>query len=245
MVSPNQKKQEKWFTQTVIARFARKAGIKSLEKSPYLHDQMEYHFAIAFEAVFPLLERYVKNSRRNDPSVRPTDVTRALKELVGETYDTYMPDIPIKPCKLRKPIKNEKNKLLQNIIYYENQSDCLYIPKKTFKAIVGSNFYPLETPLKWTQQAIDQFQLFLEKTFVSLLKDARVCAIHARRLTVKHTDIAMAEYLRRRTFFNYDDGDRYYGSREFKRTDREPEDLNFLRGTLVRAERARIHKATD
>jgi histone H3/H4 len=233
MVSQNQKK---WFTHTVLARFARKAGIKALEKSPFLHDQMEYHFAIAFEAVFPLLERY---SRRNDPSVRPIDVTRALKELVGETYDTYMPDRPIKPCKLRKPVKNEKNKLLQNIIYYENQMDCLYIPKRTFKAIVGSNFYPLEAPLKWTQQAIDQFQLFLEKTFVSLLKDARVCAIHARRLTVKHTDIAMAEYLRRRTFFNYDDGERYYGSREFKRTDREPEDLNFLRGALVRAERAR------
>jgi hypothetical protein len=44
---------------------------------------------------------------------------------------------------------------------------------------------------------------------VSLLKDAR----------------RMTEYLRRRTFFYYDDGDRY-GPIEFKRTDREPEELN-------------------
>lgn len=218
----------RWFTQTIIDKFARKAEITALDKNA--HYEMEYHFAVGFEAVLPLIESYIKKRRRSSGKVNENDVTSALQELFGDTYDTFMPNnTNIKPCPLRKPVNKEKKKktVVNEINYYRNQMDCLYIPKSTFKAIIDSKTFAFTSnPLQWEEDAIDRLQLFMEKTFIYFLKDARLCAIHARRKTVTYKDLELAEYLCRRTYVNQGDG-----GEEFKRKEREP---GYLTGSFIK-----------
>eukprot|EP00976_Prorocentrum_cordatum_P089588 1187779-Prorocentrum_minimum.AAC.2 len=203
----------RWFTRPVIDKFARKAGITALDKKA--HYEMEYHFAIGFDGIIPVIESNIKKRRgyRGNSSgknkVTELNVMIALQELFGHTYDTYMPlKTQIKPCPLRKPVNKElKKQIVENEIdYYMSQDDCLYIPRNVFKAIIDLNndinTWSSGMPLQWDDDAINRLQLFMEKTFILFLKDALLCALHAGRKNVTYKDLELAEYLCRRTYVN-------------------------------------------
>ena len=65
------------------------------------------------------------------------------------------------------------------------------ISNKAFKA--GSY---IKCPLHWTQGAIEAIHEGAESYMISLLEDANLLAIHARRITVQPRDIQLAWHIR-------------------------------------------------
>ena len=51
-------------------------------------------------------------------------------------------------------------------------------------------------PNRWQKAAIEALQETVEALVVSLLHDANLCAVHAKRVTVTDTDLQLARRLR-------------------------------------------------
>ncbi|EJF55494.1 hypothetical protein DICSQDRAFT_73735, partial [Dichomitus squalens LYAD-421 SS1] len=50
--------------------------------------------------------------------------------------------------------------------------------------------------LRWQREAMDAVQEAAEVFLIELLEDAQICALHARRVTVRVADIQLARRLR-------------------------------------------------
>ena len=66
----------------------------------------------------------------------------------------------------------------------------------------------IKCPLHWTQGAIEAIHEGAESYMISLLEDANLLAIHARRITVQPRDIQLARHIRGKhdwSYLGYDD----------------------------------------
>ena len=63
-------------------------------------------------------------------------------------------------------------------------------PRISNKAYKAGSF--IKCPLRWTQGAIEAIHEGAESYMISLLEDANLLAIHARRITVQPRDIQLA-----------------------------------------------------
>ena len=79
-------------------------------------------------------------------------------------------------------------------------------PRISNKAYKAGSF--IKCPLRWTQGAIEAIHEGAESYMISLLEDANLLAIHARRITVQPRDIQLARRIRGEqdwSYLGYDD----------------------------------------
>ena len=79
-------------------------------------------------------------------------------------------------------------------------------PRISNKAYKAGLF--IKCPLRWTQGAIEAIHEGAESYMISLLEDANLLAIHARRITVQPRDIQLARHIRGEqdwSYLRYDD----------------------------------------
>ena len=79
-------------------------------------------------------------------------------------------------------------------------------PRISNKAYKAGSF--IKCPLHWTQGAIEAIHEGAESYMISLLEDANLLAIHARRITVQPRDIQLAWHIRGEqdwSYLGYDD----------------------------------------
>ena len=67
-------------------------------------------------------------------------------------------------------------------------------PAISYKACKAGSF--IKYPLRWTRGAIEAIHEGAESYMISLLEDANLLAIHARRITVQPWDIQLARHIR-------------------------------------------------
>ena len=179
-------------TVATLTRLARKAGIKSM--SGIMSEELRGILYVALKDILlPKIKLYVDHAGRK--TVRSSDVKHAIQQLQLGTIHQH--DETIGKCKSRTQRTKEKHRWLKNARFYQKQSDCLYIPKSVFKAMVDSETGEGDHfSLKWSPVALDQLQIFLEMSLVDILRDANLCAIHASRQTVQPKDIQLAMLIR-------------------------------------------------
>ena len=79
-------------------------------------------------------------------------------------------------------------------------------PRISNKAYKAGSF--IKCPLRWTRGAIEAIHEGAESYMISLLEDANLLAIHARRITVQPRDIQLARCIRGEqdwSYLGYDD----------------------------------------
>ena len=79
-------------------------------------------------------------------------------------------------------------------------------PAISYKAYKAGSF--IKCPLRWTQGAIEAMHEGAESYMISLLEDANLLAIHARRITVQPWDIQLVRRIRGEqdwSYLGYDD----------------------------------------
>ena len=179
-------------TQSALNRLARKAGLKSM--SGRMYAELRGLLIMALEHVLPKIRIYADHAGRK--TVRSVDIKRAIQQLQLGTIHQH--EEILTKCKARAPKPKEKHRWLKNARFYQKQSDCLYISKSAFRALLAEDS---DDPMKWSPVALDQLQIYLEMALVTLLQDANLCAIHARRQTVQPNDIQLAVKLSRHVLF--------------------------------------------
>ena len=84
---------------------------------------------------------------------------------------------------------------LRQIRQYQKSTDLL-IRKLPFARLVREIVQDYKTDLRFQDNAMSAIQEASEAYLVSLFEDTNLCAIHARRVTIKPKDIQLARRLR-------------------------------------------------
>ena len=85
--------------------------------------------------------------------------------------------------------------------FMKHQDDDPEPPRISDKAYKAGSF--IKCPLHWTQGAIKAIHKGAELYMISLLEDANLLAIHARRITVQPRDIQLARHIRGEKDWSY------------------------------------------
>lgn len=180
----------------VLNKLAKKAGIKSLSGLTYEE---------IIGTVLVMIQKILRNCiliSNNRKTITLDDIKYSF-DFLGHKLYTY--DEDISKCKTFTKTK-VKNKYLKQIKYYQNQADCVYIPKASFKEIVKNELNNLQYDLpddlqhvkniKISSIALDHFQFAIESLCIELLEKANKLAItHAKRITLQPKDISAVRYI--------------------------------------------------
>lgn len=85
---------------------------------------------------------------------------------------------------------------LREIRRYQKTTELL-IPKAPFQRLVRevcTNKFP--KPLRWTPLALEALQTAAEDYVISILEEGNLCALHAKRVTLKPHDLRLARRIR-------------------------------------------------
>ena len=99
--------------------------------------------------------------------------------------------------------------MVREVLYREfmkHHDDDPEPPTISNKAYKAGSF--IKYPLRWTWGAIEAIHEGAESYMISLLEDANLLAIHARRITVQPRDIQLARRIRGEqdwSYLGYDD----------------------------------------
>ncbi len=119
------------------------------------------------------------------------------------TGDTDDEDDPVLPVTVAIPMQDVlRNKCryrpgmvaLRQIRYYQKTTHLL-IHKVPFGRLVQEVLHDF-SPYKVQAMAVKALQEAAEAYLVGLFKDTNLCAIHARRVTIKPKDIQLARHIR-------------------------------------------------
>jgi histone H3 len=84
---------------------------------------------------------------------------------------------------------------LREIRRWQKSTDLL-IRKLPFQRLVREIAQDFKNDLRFQRNAMEALQEAAEAYLVSLFEDANLCAIHAKRVTIKPTDIQLARRIR-------------------------------------------------
>lgn len=172
-----------------INKLAKKAGIKSI--SSLIPDEIIGVTRVMLEQVLKICILVVKSGDRK--TITLEDIKYALENLGHKLYDY---DDVVSKCKPFNKGKIKKNRYLREIQFYQNQDDCVYIPKATFKNLVKFVMKDhFNSKLKFNTIAIEQLQVAIEDLLVLLLQNSYVVAIHAQRTTLHPKDVTTARFI--------------------------------------------------
>jgi histone H3 len=108
----------------------------------------------------------------------------------------------IKSCNLSKPIKtpSETDKrhrfkngtvALRDIRKLQKNSDCLAIPRLSFRRLVREIGQDFKENMKFSKKYFELLQLVAETYLIKLFKSSNLCALHAGRKTVEPKDLRL------------------------------------------------------
>lgn len=84
---------------------------------------------------------------------------------------------------------------LREIRHYQKSTDLL-IRKLAFQRLVRELSQDFMTDLRWSSTGLHALQEASEAYLVGLFEDVNLCAIHARRVTIKPKDMQLARRIR-------------------------------------------------
>lgn len=118
------------------------------------------------------------------------------EEAPNQKCDTY--SSVTKPT-VEKSEKTRKlkpgTKAIREIKFYQKQSDCVYFAKASFERLVKEVTQDFVVDYKWSADAVALSQLITEEYIVNLFERANLCAIHAKRQSLKPMDIQLVRRL--------------------------------------------------
>lgn len=77
------------------------------------------------------------------------------------------------------------------INYYQNNSNCLAIPKSNFDFLIRNISHEFGDGVRFSEGVIDLFQLAVEDHIVKICKKAYECALYSNRDTLNQKDIEL------------------------------------------------------
>ena len=184
-------------TKPAIQRLLRKAGVKSA--SGVIYEEIRGVFLTMLDPMLQRIILFVEHEGRR--TVMPSDVKRAI-ESIGLRFYTH--DDTVGRCAPRKrpgrqdPGSSTRRRTrkgkgaLRNIVFYQQQSDCVYFTKTAFVRLVKDR---VTRDLRFNKVALDQLQVFLETHVVRILENANLAAIHASRETLMPKDVQLARHI--------------------------------------------------
>lgn len=169
----------------VLNKLARKGGVKSM--SSFTYKEMN---GVVLSILGTFLKKCVLITESNNRKTITLDDVKYTFDFLGRKLYTYDENIP--KCKPITVKKNTKSRYLKEIRFYQNQSDCLYIPKATFKKMVMAEI----ENMKISSVALDHLQATIETICIELFEKANKLAItHGRRTTVQPKDIHAVRFI--------------------------------------------------
>ena len=190
-------------TKAAIARLAHKAGVKSM--SGLIYEEMRAVLKSHMAKIIKTVVTYADHAGRK--MIKGSDVEEALSFNKRKIYRTTK-EGSIKTCEVYK-VKRKSSKddgeddkkkkrkrsksasALSQIRYYQNQHDCVYIPKTNFYRLVKEITQDDKTDMKWSSDAVVLLQLSVEDYIVGLFEDTNLAAIHAGRETITPKDMQL------------------------------------------------------
>jgi histone H3/H4 len=171
-------------TKPLINRLIRKAGIKRVDALFY--EEFRGIFLGFLKNIIENTVIFVKADRKKPINIKY--LLKAIKDLHGPQKKQHRKIV--NECKQFKFDKNATNtdpKWLQEARFYQKQFDCIYIPESVFKNIL---IKMTDGPLRWSQEASDYLQVYLEELVLKLLENARYLASYlAGRETIQPKDL--------------------------------------------------------
>jgi histone H3/H4 len=83
---------------------------------------------------------------------------------------------------------------IREIRHYQRSVDNV-IPRAAFKRLIREIAMDVNPDTRWTSSAVNALQAAAEDKLIRALSDANTIAIHAGRLSIRNTDLKLAEYL--------------------------------------------------
>lgn len=173
-------------THPAIARLLYKAGIRDIASTTY--PEIEGMTVIALENLLKPALLYMESGGRT--TVSSGDVEMAIERLGMKFYGG---EEDLKKCPIFMPSKtNERakpgEKAIKAIRFYQQQSGCYYLPKKMFIELVKYIAGDLKSKNRFTKEALNMLQSFVEAKIVDIAEDAQLAAVHAGRIKVTPKD---------------------------------------------------------
>jgi len=177
-------------TKEVIKRLAYKGGVVKISGDTYGYLRINVDTILRDIARRALI--ITEHFKRR--TVSPKDVLHVLKNvqethpLVKQLFSTKNEN-NTKRCKLFESNHSKKN-TINRIKFYQNQHNCLYIPKETFAQAVREIANELGD-FRFALDALVVMQLVVEDYIIRLFDLANNLAIHAGRKTVSKKDLEL------------------------------------------------------
>jgi histone H3/H4 len=215
--SSRNKSTREGMTNPAIIRLLKTGGVKLQKREVYETVTKIYEgylSEVVRQAVLPTV--YHKRS-----TVRVSDVTFALESLgIEVAHPTMFDKVKCDPYGNKKkdnadgedaaPKKTRKTKKgsasLKHINYFQKQNGKLYAAIEPFRrsarkyAVQASKEFGGEKRIQFNEQALRFLQYLVENFLINLLSDAYDISENAGRATLAHTDILLAQRLRRSDF---------------------------------------------
>lgn len=189
-------------TKGAIQRLAQVAGVKRI--SGLVYEEIRGVLKVYLENVLKNAILYTEHSRRKTVSVE--DVEAALNR--HEPSGGVIRGKPkAKPCPKhgygfsfgvgQKPHRFLPGTVaIRKIRFYQRQSRCLHIGMLPFQRLVREIGQDYKTDLRFSKEALILLQYAAEHYLSSLLEDANLGAIHAKRQKIEPKDIQLARRIR-------------------------------------------------
>ena len=189
-------------TKGAIQRLAHVAGVKRI--SGLVYEEIRGVLKVYLENVLRNAILYTEHSRRRTVSVE--DVEAALNR--HEPSGGAIRGKPkAKPCPKhgygfsfgvgQKPHRFLPGTVaIRKIRFYQRQSRCLHIGMLPFQRLVREIGQDYKTDLRFSKEAVILLQYAAEHYLSSLLEDANLGAIHAKRQKIEPKDIQLARRIR-------------------------------------------------
>jgi histone H3/H4/ubiquitin len=189
-------------TKGAIQRLAHVAGVKRI--SGLVYEEIRGVLKVYLENVLKNAILYTEHSRRKTVSVE--DVEAALNR--HEPSGGVIRGKPkAKPCPKhgygfsfgvgQKPHRFLPGTVaIRKIRFYQRQSRCLHIGMLPFQRLVREIGQDYKTDLRFSKEAVILLQYAAEHYLSSLLEDANLGAIHAKRQKIEPKDIQLARRIR-------------------------------------------------
>ena len=181
-------------TKPAIVRVSRRAGIKNMSGLHY--KEMRDNILNYLYEILKKTASILDNSK--EKTVQFKHVSLAAKEQgIVAIYSFDEKNCKSKNMKVKKKKrKRSKGSLAIKEIEFQQKNHCLMIPRLAFSRVVREIMQDYKTDVNFSKVSLDFIQALTENYLVSLLEDANLCAIHAKRTTVMPKDVMLARRIR-------------------------------------------------
>jgi len=171
-------------TKPVIKRLGKKAGVAKIS-------------GLVYAEVRGILQDFLNDQIRKmiivmEHSKRKTITVDDIRYVFdGKIYGEVT---SAKPCKVwsGKKSKDYMKQLQREVKFYQNQSECLFIPKGAFEKLIREIIQNYRTDVRVQANAFLTLQYTIEEKLTNLLEAAMLLTVHSGRMTMHPKDLQLA-----------------------------------------------------